>query len=311
MNFVLGVDGGGTKTTARVLEVGPSGGTCVVGTGYAGGSNPLSVGWRGAEDAIRAAVSAAIEESGARPEAGVLAIAGCASPGARERLLAWARGERLAERLEVVPDTAPLLADVPAGTSAIGLIAGTGSAAVLRHPDGSTELLGGWGYLIDDAGSGYALGRDALRHAARRADARQATDRLSDALLRAAEECAPVEQVGPSRLKGLVYGSDDPRAAIARLAPIVVRLAEGGEAAADAILAVNASGLVELAAFAAARVGAGARPMVLLAGGLAQGSATYRERIVAGLAAAGWARSLVRLAPDAACACGRMALAWR
>ena len=55
---------------------------------------------------------------------------------------------------------------VAAGTPegwGVGLIAGTGSIAVGRAPDGRTARAGGWGHLIGDEGSAYGVVLDALR----------------------------------------------------------------------------------------------------------------------------------------------------
>ncbi|WP_231934561.1 N-acetylglucosamine kinase [Botrimarina colliarenosi] len=298
---MLGVDGGGAKTSARLLSVGPSGRLCLLGSGLAGGSNPLSVGWDAAQSAIGQAIAAATEQAGAAPDAAVLAIAGCASPSARERLDAWAQTQGFAPRLAVVPDTEPLLATVPAGESAIGLIAGTGTAALVRRTDGTTEVVGGWGYLIDDAGSGYAVGRDALRHVALRADRGEPADALTEALLLHAGVGSPPE------LKGALYGAADPRGWAARLAPMVLGLAASGDPIAIQIATENAAALAALARHTALRVGPDDRPRVRLAGGLAVGSPLYRSGVIEQLVAAGWAPSQVTLAGDAACACGQLA----
>ncbi|MEO0530972.1 MAG: BadF/BadG/BcrA/BcrD ATPase family protein, partial [Planctomycetota bacterium] len=152
MKYVLGVDGGGTKTLARLCRISEGGQLESVGEGRAVGSNPLSVGWDAAQQNLHEAITTATSDTPV--DAAVLAVAGCASGDARDQLQQWADQQGFAQRLRVVPDTEPLLADIPSGTAAIGLIAGTGSAAVLRYPDGKSELLGGWGYLIGDGGSG-------------------------------------------------------------------------------------------------------------------------------------------------------------
>ena len=53
----------------------------------------------------------------------------------------------------------------------IAMISGTGSSAFTRQ-GGVVAQVGGWGHLIDDAGSGYALGRACLAAAYRALDGR-------------------------------------------------------------------------------------------------------------------------------------------
>lgn len=301
MKHVLGVDGGGTKTTARVLEVGPHGRLCLLASGHAGGSNPLSVGWDASEAAVASAVKAATDAAGVPIDAAVIAVAGCGAPAARERLEEWAIRRAFASRTQVVPDTEPLLADAPPGEAAIGLIAGTGSAALVRRPDGSTELVGGWGYLVDDAGSGYTIGRDALRHVAQRWDRGAPADALTGAVL----EHAGVAE--PLALKGALYGGPDPRSWAAKLARVVLGLAESGEPVATQIAADNAAALTRLATYAALRIGSSDPPRIALAGGVALGSSYYRHLLVEQLIAAGWRREQIALSADAACACGLLA----
>lgn len=303
MQFVLGVDGGGTKTQARLFRVGPGGALEAVSQHVSPGSNPYSVGWPAAEEAIRAAVAGACGELDALPSAVVLAVAGCASEPARERLAEWASGADLAEHAWVVPDTEPLLANSARGRPVIGLIAGTGSSAIARSASGVTTTVGGWGYLIDDTGSGYAIGRDALHRLAGLADAGGAADALSAAVLRH----AGVDQ--PAELKALVYGAPDARAWIARLAPVVIGLAESGDAIAARIVEANVAGLAELALNAAGRVAAtgSERPPVLLAGGLMRGSDYFRRLVGEALVEAGWTPEALAGAPDAATGCARLA----
>ncbi|QDT68625.1 Glucosamine kinase GspK [Planctomycetes bacterium MalM25] len=303
MTLVLGIDGGGTKTRARVLQGGSEGRLCLLGSGEASGSNPFSVGWEAAQEAIQTATRDAMRQSGQQAiDSAVLAVAGCASEAAGRRLQAWAEEHSLASRVMVVPDTEPVLAEVRPGDTAIGLIAGTGSAALLRRGDGSTEVIGGWGYLIDDGGSGYTLGRDALRHAASAADAANAPDALAKAVLLQ----AGVDR--PEGLKQALYGDSDPRGWAARLARMVLGLAEQGDPAASAIAARGAQSLSVLVKLATERLDDHETPRLLLAGGLLGGSRYYRRRVSELLVADGWTPDRITLAPDAACGCGRLAL---
>lgn len=303
MHFVLGVDGGGTKTHAQLFRTHSDGSLEALGEGTATGSNPYSVGWPAAQQAITDAAQAACCGFGDRPEAVVLAVAGCASEAARKQLAEWATGAQVARHVWVVPDTEPLLAEAPLDQPVIGLIAGTGSAAIARSTAGVTTI-GGWGYLIDDAGSGYAIGRDALKRLVQLADAGAAADALSAALLRQAGVTQPAE------LKALVYGDNDPRAWISRLAPQVIGLAESGDALAAQILQANAGALCLLTVNAATRVAAtgSERPNVLFAGGLLRGSSYYRGLVVGALIEAGWSPESLTDAPDAAEGCARIAV---
>ena len=303
MTLVLGVDGGGSRTRAALFRIADNTELQLVATGDAEGSNPYSVGWDASQAAISSAVEAAGKPADAKPDLVVLAVAGCGSDAARERLADWARQREFAIVAQVVPDTEPVLAAAPVGEAAIGLIAGTGSAALARRACGSMEIVGGWGYLIDDAGSGYALGRDALRRLTQLTDAGAALDALSGEVLRHAD----VER--PADIKSQLYSSESQRAWIAAIAPTVVRLSEAGDAIARRIASDNADALAKLALDAASRAAdvPSDRPCVYLAGGLATGSDHYRNLIEDALAASGWERGQVRDAVDGATGCAMLA----
>ncbi|MGL4512634.1 MAG: N-acetylglucosamine kinase [Lacipirellulaceae bacterium] len=299
--LLLGVDGGGTKTVARVATIDVSGRLCVVGSGHAGGSNPLSVGWEAAEHAIATAVAQARHGLRDAPEVGVLAIAGCGTKEARERVQAWAMLADLADRVSVVPDTAPILAEAPPDEASIGLVAGTGSVAMLRPPRGEVALVGGWGYLLGDGGSAYALGRDALERVALGADDDDSPCvRLRDAVLGATGVEFPAE------IKRVVYQATSPRAVVAALAPCVMRLAMAGDDDSLAIVNRGADELAKLVGYAARRLSRdGVRPSHLyLAGGLMERAPAYRRALIDRVA---HLVERITLAPDAACACARLA----
>ena len=141
------------------------------------------------------------------------------------------------------------------------LYAGTGSAALFLARDGSTIRAGGHGYLIDDAGGGYWIGREALKRVLRRADSSGAAP--GGVLARAL-----FARLGgddwPS-VRTAVYGGG--RAALAALTPLVAHAAQRGDPDAVAVLATAGSELARLAAVVLGRLGQ-VLP-VSLAGGVA------------------------------------------
>ena len=77
----------------------------------------------------------------------------------------------------------------------IAVIAGTGSVAWGRNPRGEQARSGGWGYLLGDEGSGYWLGREAVRHSLRRLDEGRAPDLLTELLLKGCGLSHPSELI--------------------------------------------------------------------------------------------------------------------
>ncbi|MDQ0867254.1 N-acetylglucosamine kinase [Arthrobacter globiformis] len=84
--------------------------------------------------------------------------------------------------ITIVHDTRLILAAAGADTG-IAVIAGTGSAAWGVTGDGREARAGGWGYLLGDEGSGYWLGREAVRHSLHRTNLGLPDDELTAGLL--------------------------------------------------------------------------------------------------------------------------------
>lgn len=160
------------------------------------------------------------------------------------------------------------------------VIAGTGSICFGKNADGVTARSGGYGHLIDDGGSGYALGRDVLSAAVRALDGRSADKAILSAVL---------DSLGVSDGAGIVtfvYGSATDKAAIARFSGIALELAEAGNAAAADILDRGAGELSLLAAAVQRRLGLKNCPIALL-GGLLSEENSYRRRVEARLSQLG------------------------
>jgi N-acetylglucosamine kinase-like BadF-type ATPase len=218
---LLGVDGGGTTTEAWLAEPG----ACILGRGTSGPSNAKAVGLEAARRALESAISAAFNAAGlahAPVDAACFGLAGFDRPADREILREWAGAACWAHHLMMVNDgDLVVAAGTPKGWG-IGIIAGTGSIAVGRTPDGRTSRAGGWGHLIGDEGSAYTVVLDALRLVACRADGREpyppGRDRLSERL------CTALGVGDVSQIVTTIYAPDFDRARIAALAPEVLEI---------------------------------------------------------------------------------------
>ncbi len=180
--FLLGVDGGATKTLAMVVDTR----TYQVGTGVAGSSNPHAVGFDAASSSIRSAVGAALASVGARPEAvsaAVLAIASADSEADCRRLREGVAAEYPLRRLFVLNDVAAAWSSGTLGGPGVAVIAGTGSNCFGVNAAGRSWRCGGWGHLLGDEGSGYWIGLQSMRAAAEYRDGRAPWTELIPRLL--------------------------------------------------------------------------------------------------------------------------------
>ncbi len=130
--YVLGVDGGGTKTEAWLANCGVGLLPARLGVGTGGPSNPHAVGLEAAQQNILATVQAAFSVAQVKPHpvaAACLALAGVGRESIREAMQAWSQSVGFAERVQVVHDAQAVLhagADTGCG---VALISGTGSFA--------------------------------------------------------------------------------------------------------------------------------------------------------------------------------------
>ncbi|MCI0460463.1 MAG: N-acetylmuramic acid 6-phosphate etherase, partial [Gemmataceae bacterium] len=293
-SLCLGVDGGGTHTVALLAS--PDG--TVLGRGEAGPSNLQAVGPEQALRALDEAVGGAFRSAGvARAPVSVagacLGLAGAGREEDRRLVREWAARVHLAERVEVATDVALLLAaGTPAGWG-LALVAGTGSIAYGRAEDGRTARAGGWGPLLGDEGSGYALALGALRAVARAADGLAPADLLSGRLLEALGLGAAQELVP------WLQGKGRDRAQVAALAPLVLEAAACGDAVARELAEAGARDLALAVAAVVGRLGmAGGDVPLALAGGVILGDSAYRGRVLEALRATGFNPAPVALVPE-------------
>jgi glucosamine kinase len=160
-DYLIGVDGGGSGTRAVVQHVQGE----VIGAGTAGPS-ALGQGIGQAWDNVLAATRRAFESGRvAVPPWSRCALAaglsGVSHAPWREEFLLLDPG---LARLEAETDSFTMLMGAHGGQPGAIVIAGTGSIAEALRSDGSRATVGGWGFRVDDEGSGGWLGLQAVRH---------------------------------------------------------------------------------------------------------------------------------------------------
>lgn len=168
--LVVGVDGGGTRTRAAILDGGR-----ILGEGAAGPSNPLRVGIANGAAAIREAIDKAC--SAALIHRGDLTGAGIGLAGVRRKDIRTRMREVLIEVLgiknvELMTDGDIALYGATDGGPGIVVISGTGSICCGVNRQGKHVFAGGWGPVAGDEGSGSWIARRGLQAVAQASDER-------------------------------------------------------------------------------------------------------------------------------------------
>ncbi len=177
MAYMLAVDGGGSKTTAVIVDDDGY----VLGYGKSGCSNHQVCGKEVAFLSIETAVHQAIRMAGMESSDiihGVFALAGL------DRDKDYQIMDKIVQELsffsyQLVPDTLAGLCMGSAGLTGIVLICGSGSNAFGRNSLGETIQIGGFGWLFGDSAGGRELAREAFRYAIRSYEGREQSSLLT------------------------------------------------------------------------------------------------------------------------------------
>lgn len=166
--LVIGIDAGGTKTDAVLAD----GHGAVIARARGGGANLAAHGELNVEKMLHDVIDEVLGESELRPDVICLGIAGVDR--AEDNAIIQGIMRRIGARARVLVTNDALIALVAGAGIGPGVvvIAGTGSIAYGRNEQGEAARAGGWGYILADEGSGFWLGRQALRAVVRAADGR-------------------------------------------------------------------------------------------------------------------------------------------
>lgn len=228
---LIAIDGGGTKTELVLFT--PTGE--VLARVVGGGSNPNSVGVDGATRVLKNGIDELLGGTG--QIGGIFAgVAGCGAPEAERAVREFLKKQYPAYRSRVASDIHNIIGLTKHSDRCIAAIVGTGSA-VFGWDGVTLHRVGGWGYLLDRAGSGYDIGRDAIAYALECESGVLPYTTLAQLI----EERAG--GVLSSRLSEIYGGGTGPIAAYSRE---VFRAMELGDAVARAIVERTADRLAEL-----------------------------------------------------------------
>ncbi|MFD0002298.1 N-acetylglucosamine kinase [Streptomyces sp. NPDC127178] len=258
--YVVGLDAGGTRTRAVLAPLGDG---RPEGEGVSGPGNALTVPGPQLTEHLAEALAHAVP---AELRGHVVAVAGGFAGASRTapdepgRVKAHAALTVALSRLGISADTVEIHSDIEAAFAAapgnpadgLALVAGTGAVAVRITSRACTETAGGDGWLLGDDGSGFWIGREAVRMALRMADGRGGPTGLAASVgreLGVPEDVLPGEMPDPYaggawtrarreayRMHLLPAVMNRPPVQLALLAPLVAEAARHDDAVAVGIL---------------------------------------------------------------------------
>jgi N-acetylmuramic acid 6-phosphate etherase len=261
---ILGIEGGGTKTTWAVISAGGE----ILQRGETGPGNTLLLSDAALEKSLRTI------RRGAGSDVAAIggAFAGC------QLAAEHARVENIVRRVwphvatvRTMEDTRSVLAAVFGDGAGIVVIAGTGANVAGQESIARPiEKAVGWGHLFGDRGSAYDLARRGMELAFEEYDGTQKVSPLAREFL-AATGLGSLEELVPFLLR------DTSKTVVAGYAKCVFAAAERGDGAAGRLLDEAAAALAERTVGVARRLGL-EKPRVVVTGGLFENRAEYRER---------------------------------
>lgn len=228
---MIGIDGGGTKTEfVLVSEQG-----AVLRRIKLSRSNPNDIGIEKCCETLAAGIDDLLAAE--MPVCSLFAgVAGCATGNNAQKVEAFLKNRYPGIEIAVDTDGVNILSCNINSTDCMALICGTGSVLFVREK-GIQYRIGGWGYLFDEAGSAYDIGRDAIRAVLAEKDGLGPKTQLTPLLM--AELKSDIwSALGEIYQRGKAY--------IASLAPIVCHAYDQGDKVAEDILRKNAAHLALL-----------------------------------------------------------------
>jgi len=239
MPIILGIDGGGTSTVAVLSDETGQVLAKVVG----GSSNPTAISKQQFELELSNIMCKLKEQNEKAFEKVECCFAGLS--GVKELSF-----EKIAKSViqQFYDDSVSIIIENDAcialfsgtlGMPGIVQIAGTGAITYCLDSHNNSYRAGGWGYLFDDEGSGYDLGKEALKAVVKSYDRRGTETVLTEKILNHFQ----IDKV--TKIVDCIYSDQHPRAIIAPLSRYVIQAAEEGDLVSKSIVSKAARHYIE------------------------------------------------------------------
>ena len=251
-SYYLGIDGGATKTSFVLAD---RSGT-IISAVRLPSSNPFDIGFDRSTEILSRGIESVTRGISKRKISCFAGLSGGVSGNMRERFKEYF-GDFGFFKAENGSDAENIIKAGLGDRDGAVIIMGTGSSCFAQK-DGQLTRIGGYGYLFDGLGSGYDIGRDAIKYSLLD-DNGVGEKTLLTQMIKEKTGCDTV-------LGNLSYFYSINKAGIASFCPLVFEAYEKGDGVAVRILDANMSRVAELINYAADIIGK--KTDVVLVGGL-------------------------------------------
>ena len=259
MNYVIGIDGGGSKTVGLIAT---SDGT-ILSRAEVGGSNYHVVGADCTEQILAGLVVTLLNQADVAPDSQIaccLGMAGLGRKSDRNIISNICDSVGLNGHRILTHDAEIALVGGLGKLEGVILISGAGAIAYGRTSDGYSVRSNGWGHLLGNEGSGYSIGLQGLRAVVRAEDGRARPTKIRDCIL---------FETGLSTPEDLVtWVHSSSKGKIARLSRMVFEAMELGDEVAKQIIIHSADELTRSAQVVIDRLDLNPAPKMVLSGGV-------------------------------------------
>ena len=269
--FSLGIDGGGS--TLRIGIYGESL-KCIHLHELSETANPCVLGFTQAEELLKSTLSKTLDDAGIASSTVRYVGAGMAGAAQNPDWLRAALNQVLPHaQITVAPDYEIALIGAHGERYGVLVLSGTGSAAYGIDTSGESAHAGGWGYLLDDGGSGYWLGLEMLKSATCVADGCREKTGLYQ------QTFAHLKISAPDELISWLYNPERNNREISQMASLVLACAAAGDQEAERIVEDGAEKLYQLYLSVVNRLDF-TEPHVMFAGGLLSSNTLLRRLLM-------------------------------
>ena len=239
--YWIGIDGGGTKTTAVI-------GNCsgqIIAKYYGESGNLTAISIEQLYERLNDIIEHLLMKANVEMDSVEIifaALAGADRISEQKKIYQAFQQSPIFDKLRVQSDVHAALATGTWGREGTLMIAGTGSIIFGWHQDKSFRI-GGWGYLLGDEGSGYHLGKLALRSILRAYDQNLKLKPFQEEILNYFEMKSPPEIITT------IYSSPNPVTIISSISKIVLTAYKEDDSAKEIISIIHGEllHLIELA----------------------------------------------------------------